>query len=197
MLFCYCREFVYWLLLMLYWYRLLLSLFLYKFKPCTVSPTYDCKSVIFRLTTVNTFITIELTPTTINSLDSSKIGIVSIFCHSITLFPIELQIFPEKPSHRLIDPTKIRWEYTVLNVDLHVYPLWCKCNMQTNSGQHSFSSCTNITIKHKCKSFFNTLFMLEAIQVYIYDSKKRYQQEKRMRRTLATAAHRQYSIPQS
>ena len=33
---------------------------------------------------------------------------------------------------------------------------------------------------------FNTLFMLEAIQVYIYDSKKRYQQEKRMRRTLAT-----------
>ena len=35
-------------------YRLLLSLFLYKFKPCTVSPTYDCKSVIFCLTTMNT-----------------------------------------------------------------------------------------------------------------------------------------------
>ena len=52
-------------------YRLLLSLFLYKFKPCTVSPTYDCKSFIFCLTTMNTFITIELTLTTINSLDSS------------------------------------------------------------------------------------------------------------------------------
>ena len=34
-----------------------------NFNPCTVPPAYDCKSVICSLTTMNTFITVELTPT--------------------------------------------------------------------------------------------------------------------------------------
>ena len=39
---------------------------------------YDCKSVIFRLTTVNTLTTVEPNPTTINSHDSSSFTLIHI-----------------------------------------------------------------------------------------------------------------------
>ena len=44
-----------------------------NFTHCTVPQSYDCKSVIFSLTTMNTFITVELTPTTINQIQFNLI----------------------------------------------------------------------------------------------------------------------------